>query len=312
MKSEQVGAVQLNLSQYSGTDYYSDGDIEQTLLELVQSHTPEQYEQVIAAKQQWPILYHLSENRGNIVDWLPITKEDHVLEVGAGCGAITGTLCRMAKQVTCIELSRQRSLINATRNKSCDNLEILVGNFQDIEPTLPVQYDYILLIGVFEYGASYISDAVDPYGTFLSILKRHLKPDGKLVIAIENKFGLKYWAGCKEDHAGRYFEGLEGYTVHPGAVTFSKPQLIRLFSEAGFDRPTFYYPYPDYKFPIHIYSDEWLPKKGDLRDNNRNFDQDRLGLFDETKVFDELLDSGMFDFYSNSFCVILSAEDLHQ
>lgn len=31
----------------------------------------------------------------------------------------------------------------------------------------------------------------------------YLKEDGKLLIAIENKFGLKYWAGS-EDHTGKF------------------------------------------------------------------------------------------------------------
>ena len=39
----------------------------------------------------------------------------------------------------------------------------------------------------------------------------HLAPGGKLVIAIENRLGLKYWAGCTEDHVGKYFESLENY-----------------------------------------------------------------------------------------------------
>ena len=30
-------------------------------------------------------------------------------------------------------------------------------------------------------------------------------------MAIENKLGLKYWSGCKEDHTGRYFEGVSKY-----------------------------------------------------------------------------------------------------
>ena len=33
-----------------------------------------------------------------------------------------------------------------------DNLKILVGNFQEIEKNLTEKYDYITLIGVFEYG----------------------------------------------------------------------------------------------------------------------------------------------------------------
>ena len=61
----------------------------------------------------------------------------------------------------------------------------------------------------------------------------------------------------------------------------------------------FYYPYPDYKFPAVIYSDEYLPKPGELRKNQRNFDADRITLFDEGKAFDGILKSGFFQFLSD-------------
>ena len=54
-----------------------------------------------------------------------------------------------------------------------------------------------------------------------------------------------------------------------------------IFTEAGFGKLYFYYPYPDYKFPSCIYSEDWLPQAGELMDNRRNFDRDRLKLFDE-------------------------------
>ena len=74
-----------------------------------------------------------------------------------------------------------------------------MGNFQEIEKNLTEKYDYITLIGVFEYGESYIQSE-NPYVDFLKIISRHLKPDGKIILAIENRLGLKYWAGCTEDH----------------------------------------------------------------------------------------------------------------
>lgn len=89
----------------------------------------------------------------------------------------------------------------------------------------------------------------------------HLKPGGKIIIAIENRLGLKYWAGCTEDHTGTYFEGLEGYPKTEGVKTFSKKELLDIIHQAGEFSTTFYYPYPDYKFPMTIYSDEYLPKK---------------------------------------------------
>ena len=207
---EKVGKIALDYSHYPGEDFYCDGDIEQELLEIAKNYPASEFPRIIEEKKSWPVLYHLSELRENIVDWLPIDKSMKVLEVGSGCGAITGCLSKKAGEVTAIDLSKQRSLINAYRHTECDNVTIHVGNFQDIEPELPCDYDYVCLIGVFEYGQSYIGGE-QPFHDFFKIIKKHVKKGGKLVIAIENKFGLKYWAGCTEDHLGSYFSGIEGY-----------------------------------------------------------------------------------------------------
>ncbi len=135
---------------------------------------------------------------------MPMDKHTKVLEVGSGMGAITGVLARKAGSVTCVELSRKRSLINAYRNQDCGNVTIHVGNFKDIEPTLPCDYDYVLLVGVFEYGQSYI-DSDTPFEDFMRINQKHVGPGGNLVIAIENKMGMKYWAGCMEDLCRPFF-----------------------------------------------------------------------------------------------------------
>ena len=302
---EKVGNVKLNLSFYKGKDLYSDGLIEDELLEIVKKNPKEKYNEIIFEKSNWAVLYHLSEIRSHVIEWVPITKEDTVLEIGAGCGALTTILSEKSKKVTCIELSKKRSLINANRNKNKDNIEILVGNFQDIE--ISEKYDYITLIGVFEYAKSYINSE-RPYEKFLEIIKKYLKPNGKIIIAIENKLGLKYWAGCKEDHTGLYFEGLEGYPKTDVVRTFSKNEIHELLKESGFKNNEFYYPYPDYKLPNAIYSDDYLPKLGELDDNLRNFDADRLVLFNENAVFDSIIRANLFQELSNSFIIISSFE----
>ena len=306
---EKIGKITLDDTCYSGSDLYSDGPVEKELLEIAKScHTPEEYNQVITERKSWPVMYHFSHIRWNIVSWLPITKEDKVLEIGAGCGAITGALAKKAGSVTCVELSRQRSLINAYRNQDCDHVTILLGAFEEVEKTLTEKYDYITFIGVFEYAACY-TDNENPFVYMLQLVERHLAPGGKIVIAIENRLGLKYWAGCAEDHVGRFFEGLEGYPNTKDVHTFSRTELIRLFHEAGNFRPEFYYPYPDYKFPFSVYSDAYLPRNGDLKENICNYDQRRLLLFDESKVFDSIIDNGLFPEFSNSFLVLLGKEE---
>lgn len=153
-----------------------------------------------------------------------------MLEIGSGCGAITDKLSEKAGSVVCVDLSAKRSMINAYRNQDRDNIKIKVGNFEDIEPSLESDFDFVCLIGVFEYGNSYIHTKT-PFDDFLRIMQKHLKKNGTIIIAIENKFGLKYWAGCKEDHIGTYFSGLEGYPDGGSARTFTRRGLEKFLND---------------------------------------------------------------------------------
>lgn len=304
---EKIGNIILDYEYYPGKDLYSDGQVEDELLAISKKYEETELNQVISEKKSWPVMYHFSHIRRNIVEWLPVSCQDTVLEIGAGCGAITGALAQKAKKVTCVELSRKRSYINAHRNKNYNNVEILVGNFQDIADNLQEKFDYITLIGVFEYSEGYIGGE-NPYVDMLKKVSGLLKPYGKLVIAIENRLGMKYWAGCTEDHVGRYYEGLEGYPETRGVRTFSLKELKSIFAEAGNLQYEMYYPYPDYKFPMQIYSDQWLPQTGELREINYNFDRSRIRLYDETSVADSLISNDLFPEFSNSFLVIASPD----
>lgn len=288
----------LNLDYYSGEDLYCDGEIEDELLKIVTEH--EDYTEILKQDDRWPVLYHLSNIRENLFDWYEFDKADDILEIGAGCGALTGLLCRKAGRVTCIELSKKRSTINAVRNRKYSNLEILVGNFEDI----PVErkFDYVTLIGVLEYAPSYMKDK-DPFSAMLKKIKGYLKPGGKVLIAIENKMGLKYFAGAVEDHTGEWFDGIEDYPVDKGVRTFSKTEIEGLLKKNDFANIEFYYPMPDYKMPTVVYSDSYLPQRGDLRNISYVYDRKRYELFREEAVYDRLCDDGMFGYFSNSFLI---------
>ena len=177
-----------------------------------------------------------------------------------------------------------------------------------MEKHLDTDFDIITLIGVLEYAVNYI-DSTEPYTDFLRQVRRHLKPGGRLIIAIENRTGMKYFAGATEDHSGVLFEGIEGYRGKGRARTFSRPELEKILTDSGLPIRTFYYPFPDYKLPMTIYSDEYLPKKGELRDNFCNFDRERMQLFDEPRVYDTLVDSGLFPEFSNSFLVLAERKE---
>jgi len=302
-ETEMIGKVRLNLEDYGGADLYSDGEIEDVLLDIVKNHDPREYNEIIAEKNDWAILYHLSQIRENIIRWYPFDPHDRVLEIGAGCGAVTGAAAAAAASVTCVELSKKRSLINAYRHADMANIEIRVGNFQDVEKRLGASYDVITLIGVLEYASLYISSP-SPHADFLRIIMKHLRAGGKLIIAIENRLGMKYFAGAAEDHSGRFFEGIEGYYADSPAKTFSRPELEDVFREAGITDLKWYYPFPDYKLPMAIYSDDYLPRRGELKAYINNFDRTRYSFFDEGRALESMCGGGLFPLFSNSYLVI--------
>lgn len=98
--------AKFNLDYYSGENFYSDGDIEKEILKIVK--TQGSYESM--ENVPFPVLYHLSRVRENILNWYPFQEDATCLEIGSGCGAISGLLCeRMRKVVSWSFPSRERT-----------------------------------------------------------------------------------------------------------------------------------------------------------------------------------------------------------
>lgn len=270
------------------------------LHDIIIKQDREDYRAVIEREASYPYLYHLSEIRQNLVDWIPVKEGARVLECRPECGALTGKLLEKAESVTCLaEDEVHAEIIRARCKDAGSRLHICIG-----EPGSVLSYgdaegdgfDLILLVGAF-YRCR----------RALPMLREKLAADGILFVADANRMGLRYFAGCREEYGGNCFSGVENYGGAPDAGDlprcYTKGEYERYLKEAGFGKLTFYYPYPDYKFPSCIYSDEWLPKPGELMENRRNFESDRLQLFDEGRVYDTLLAEGLFASFSNSYLI---------
>ena len=285
---------------------YLDGSEESILALYGEAGSDQKVAEILANNPPWALRYHLAPEREQLLSWYPFKSRANLLEVGAGCGALTGLFCRAVSHVTAVELTESRAAIIRRRHHAQKNLEVITGNID----TTPVNngFDYVTSIGVLEYAGRF-TPSENPALDFIHRLKSFLKPNGHLIIAIENKFGLKYWAGAPEDHTGRYFDSLENYPHPTGIQTFSKKELVRLLEESGFSHIEFYYPLPDYKFPVEVFSDHYPPTL------NHNIlmgllpayhSHDRQYLFNEKLVMDNVIREGVFDFFTNSFLIFAS------
>lgn len=306
--SKENPIPELNLKWYEEKYSYSDGNVEDEIIEIIKANQEVDYSKSIYENLSWPSYYHLTYLRENILNWYPFTKNDSVLEIGCGMGAITNMLCERCGHVTAVELSKRRATAVKYRCYDKDNLEIIVANLNDIE--FEQKFDYITLIGVLEYQGTYTLSE-NPFVDFLKKIKELLKPDGKLLIAIENKYGLKYWCGAKEDHTGIPFDGMNQYKVGNGnARTFSKKELRDLLEKSGYGYSYFYYPLPDYKLPERIYSENYLPRENELNSLRRYYIPDNESVIaDERNIYNDLIENEVFEFFANSFLVECSAKE---
>ncbi len=298
----------LRLDYYSGNDRYSDGDVEDDILEYIRSCPPDDYASVLERDKRFPVVYHLSLYRQHLLDWYPFRKDATLLEIGGGMGAFTRLFCQRCASVTTVELSKRRAEAIRQRCRDMNNLELFVGDVMSV-PT-DKKYDYITVLGVLEYQRAYATTP-NPELAFLKKLRSFLKPGGTLFVAIENKMGLKYWCGDVEDHCGIPFASINQYAYGGKARTFDRQELKKLLEDGGFDSPAFYYPLPDYKFPRIIYSDQYLPHQGV---NSCMIPNYYAGTFheqypivaDERSLYPSIARNNVFPFFANSFLAICS------
>lgn len=265
---KQAG-YQLNdeLNIWSRPDYssinYSDGDSTELRIKFLIDQASDVSvfsDELRRSCSDWPSLYYLSSTRSNLLRVFDADLHgSDVLEIGAGCGAITRYLGERGGRVLALEGSSRRASIARARTRDLPNVSVLAESFENF--SIDTKFDVITLIGVFEYANLFVSGD-NPGARMLEKVRSLLKPDGLLIVAIENQLGLKYFAGAPEDHVSTPMYGVEGRYNSATVQTYGKNALASLLAQAGFTSSEFFAPFPDYKLPVSIVTEEGFKDAG--------------------------------------------------
>ncbi len=229
-----------------------------------------------------PYLYAISELRENLLDWYEFAPEKELLQIGADYGALTGLFAKKVSQVTVLDESEEALNVVRKRFESepeiarkiryiCDSVE----NFAKKSAESGQTFGYVTLIGSFK--------SLDKAGRLIEVnnAKSLLSEDGILIAAAANWFGIKYMAGTEREK-----------------VNISFKEMKQLFLGGSF-----YYPVSDYRTAGEIFSDEYLPKKGDLSGVLTAYDCSKCLSMDIGMAFDAACEDDSFTELSNSFLV---------
>ncbi len=231
--------------------------------------------QALKENQRLDYLYALSEQRSLLLDWYDFDQGAELLQVGADYGAMTGLYRTSVARVTVLDEDKKALETVKLRYPGAANISYIQASLRDFAGQ-GHQYDYVVMAGILQ--------PVEERD--IQAAKSLLRPDGVLIVAVANVLGMKYWAGTEREDA-----------------MLSKRQLVDWLG----DDARFYYPMPDYRTPVSIYSDRYLPKKGDLTRVTPAYDYPRYHMMDMGEGFDAVCENGLFDLYANSYLVFWSA-----
>ena len=314
----EVGVFQAQSGQVAFN--YTDGaNAEKDLYEILDNakDLTSLSEELEAKVSDWPSEYHLSSNRANLLRALDLSGVQRVLELGCGCGSITRYLGEQPDlHIDSVEGSPSRAALARMRCRDLDRVEIVTANFNEIE--IPEgEYDLVLFVGVTEYAGRFSQELTDQEALqgLLQLGKKACSKQGVVLIAIENRLGIKYALGASEDHYALPYVGIDNYPQADGIRTYDQAEWLAQISQAGFDYHRLLLPFPDYKVPTVVLDQtcdvsqvKSALKSIQSRDYSRPFKVGESLRLDETHLWNALAQAGTLTQHSNSFMWLIGED----
>lgn len=163
-------------------------------------------------------------------------------------------------------------------------------------------FDYIVAIGIIERCADPQKD--------ISLWKTLLKKDGVLLIGADNRLGLRYFCGDRDEYTGRSFDSIENYRRismqdrnRLKGRTYAKYEIKELLSDSGINEYKFYTVLPTLDFPQLIYADDYEPvEELATRYIPMYYNPDTIFL-EEEHLYGDLIKNGVFHAFANAYLI---------
>lgn len=164
------------------------------------------------------------------------------------------------------------------------------------------RFDYIVCIEALEM----LADPREALRVFYGMLHQ----DGRLLLGMNNRFGIRYFCGDRDIYTNRCFDGVEGYRrtyQKPEDVfrgrSYNMAELKEMLSQSGWSRFQFFSVFPELRNPTLIYAEDFLPNE-DLANRLFPFYHHPQTVFlDERMLYGDLAENGLFHQMANAYLI---------
>lgn len=180
----------------------------------------------------------------------------------------------------------------------------------DLEQTL--QKDWT---GEYSGGFDYLISVADLEksqcpGQLLHRWKTLLRPDGCMLLGVNNRLGLRYFCGDRDPYTGRSFDGIENYRrayvkqedSFLGRM-YDRSALSHMLRSAGWSSFQFFSVLTDLKNPSHIYSQDFLPKEDLANRIFPTYNHPDSVFLEEEALYEGLVENNMFHQMANAYLI---------
>lgn len=182
-----------------------------------------------------------------------------------------------------------------------------VKEFLDTKQITAEEYDFIIAVQLIEY-------ASDPVSV-LEKLQAMLKPEGRLLLGVDNRLGLRYFCGDIDPFTERNFDGIEHYRrvtqADRGELVgrnYPRAEVEQFLTQAGIENHKFYAVLPDLTMPQLIYADGFPPvEELGIRYFPMYHNPDTVFL-EEEYLYTDLVQNGLFQRMANAFLIECSKD----
>ncbi len=196
----------------------------------------------------------------------------------------------------------KRDNIKECAMDTSEHCEECQGNLDSANIDEKESYDIIIAVDTIEYAFDVVH--------VLRFIRSLLKPDGKLLVAADNRLGIRYFCGDQDIFTGKNYDSIENYrhllpwereTIT--GRTYSKAELLCFLEKAGFLKHCVYSVFPRISNPQLLLAEDYMPNEAlDIRVFPEYNNPDIVFLMEE-ELYPDLMKNGLLHGMANGFFI---------